>query len=166
MLLFSLKSSAQSTGIMATLNASGHHVRSDSGSVTYSIGQVFYTYVGEPVFQVAQGILHSEGFQEPEENSSAPEDRDISEDTETPEMEVLIYPNPTTDFITIATKSVAFENQINSYQLFNYQGKLLMQQNLSSIDTKIHLNHLSASMYIMRIFVNETLYKTFKILKK
>lgn len=65
MLLFSFKGICQNTlvsnnNIMGTINASGNNAISSSGTVTYSIGQVFYTYIGESVYNVAQGIQHVE----------------------------------------------------------------------------------------------------------
>ena len=61
MLLFSFKGNCQNTlNIMGTINASGSNASGSSGTVTYSIGQVFYTYIGESVYNVAQGIQHEE----------------------------------------------------------------------------------------------------------
>jgi hypothetical protein len=65
MLLFSFKVIGQTTlvstnNIMGTINASGSNAIGSSGTVTYSIGQVFYTYIGESVYNVAQGIQHEE----------------------------------------------------------------------------------------------------------
>ena len=63
MLLFSFKGISQNTTvsnniIMETINASGADATGSSGTVTYSIGQVFYTYIGQTVYNVAQGIQH------------------------------------------------------------------------------------------------------------
>lgn len=65
MLLFSFEGIGQTTlvatnNIMGTINASGSNAIGSSGTVTYSIGQVFYTYIGESVYNVAQGIQHEE----------------------------------------------------------------------------------------------------------
>lgn len=46
--------------IMATINATGNNATGSSGTVSYSIGQVFYTYIGESVYNVAQGIQHEQ----------------------------------------------------------------------------------------------------------
>jgi trimeric autotransporter adhesin len=46
--------------IMETINTAGSNSTGSSGSVTYSIGQVFYTYIGESVYNVAQGIQHEQ----------------------------------------------------------------------------------------------------------
>lgn len=64
-LLFSFTSNSQNTSvstknIMETINASGSNASGSSGSATYSIGQVFYTYISESVYNVAQGIQHKQ----------------------------------------------------------------------------------------------------------
>ena len=61
MLFFSFKGISQNTqtntnNIMETINTSGANATGSSGTVTYSIGQVFYTYIGQSVYNVAQGI--------------------------------------------------------------------------------------------------------------
>ncbi|MBP0903707.1 T9SS type A sorting domain-containing protein [Mariniflexile gromovii] len=156
---------------MASINSSGGTATGNSGSVSYSIGQVVYTYVNDTGYSIEQGIQHAEIPQDDtEEENNLPEDIDGEGEAdiipETPEVHVLIYPNPTTDYVNVATEGLLFENQNNFYRLFNYQGQLLMEKNISEDTTKIHLDHLSASMYILRVFVNNSLYKTFKILKK
>jgi hypothetical protein len=61
MLLFSFKGISQNTqNIMGTIITSGSDAVGSSGTVTYSIGQVFYTYIGQSVYNVAQGIQHEE----------------------------------------------------------------------------------------------------------
>jgi hypothetical protein len=62
-LLFSFKVISQNTlgntnYVMESINASGNNATGSSGSVSYSLGQVFYTYIGESVYDVAQGIQH------------------------------------------------------------------------------------------------------------
>ena len=169
MIFFSFEGMAQTTPLMESFNSSGGTVTGSSGSISYSIGQVVYTYIED---HVEQGIQHgelSQNIEEDEENNK-PEDIDSVVEAEiipeSPEINVLIYPNPTTDFINLATNGLLFENENNSYQLFNYQGKLLMQNSISQDNTTIHLDHLSTSIYILHVYVNYTLYKTFKILKK
>jgi len=61
MLLFSFKSFSQiNNDIMGTIIASGTNSSSSSGIVTYSIGQVFYTYIGKTGYNVTQGIQQVE----------------------------------------------------------------------------------------------------------
>ncbi len=64
-LLFSFNIYSQNTlggnsTIMESINASGNNASGSSGSVSYSIGQVFYTYIGQSEYNVEQGIQHNE----------------------------------------------------------------------------------------------------------
>lgn len=159
MLFFSFKGVSQNTqtitnNIMGTINASGTDASGSSGTVAYSIGQVFYTYIGFSVYNVAQGIQH-----EVANNSLAKPEVSIE-----PKTELFIFPNPTTDFVNI--KMEGYENESKSYQLYDFQGRLLKQDVINQNETQISLYNLSSSVYILQVYLNNKILKTFKILKK
>lgn len=141
---------------MGTINASGNDATGTSGTVTYSIGQLFYTYIGLSVYNVAQGIQH-------EESSKS---LSTTENTVEPKIEIFIFPNPTTDFVTLNTEGLEYENEPQSYQLYDLQGRLLIQNTIKQTETQINLNNLNASVYVLRVYANNKVLKTFKILKK
>lgn len=143
------------TDIMETIITSGSNATSSSGSVTYSIGQVFYTYMGESVYTVAQGVQQ----QETDENLGTPE-------VENPKTEIFVYPNPTTDFVNINTEGFELDNRQQSYRLYDIQGRLLQQNKIEQTQTQVSLNNLSSSLYLLVIYVDNKLLQTFKILKK
>ena len=160
MLLFSFKGISQSNqgnsnNIMGTINATGSSATGSSGSVTYSIGQVFYTYIGVSVYNVAQGIQQEEISQT----------LDTKENSIEPNLEIVVFPNPTTDYVNINMTGSEFDNGPNSYQLFDLQGRLLKQNKIDQNETQINLNDLNASLYILRVYANNKVLKTFKILK-
>jgi len=160
-LLFSIRGISQNTqpstnNIMETINASGTDATGSSGTVTYSIGQLFYTYIGLSVYNVAQGVQHGE--------SSV--FLSTAENTVESKMEMLIFPNPTTDFVTLHMEALEYENGPQSYQLYDLQGRLLLQNTIKKTETQINLNNLNASVYILRVYANNKVLKTFKILKK
>jgi hypothetical protein len=161
MLFFSFKGISQNTqtntnNIMETINASGANATGSSGTVTYSIGQVFYTYIGQSVYNVAQGIQH----EELEKTLTTPEN------SIEPKTEIFIFPNPTTDFVTINMEGSEFENGLKSYQLYDIQGRILKQNTINQTETQINLTNLSSSIYILQVYANNKVLKTFKILKK
>jgi hypothetical protein len=161
MLFFSLNCISQNTQestntIMGTLNASGNNASGSSGSVTYSIGQVFYTYIGASVYNVAQGVQQQESSQS----------LTVPEPIETPSVEVLIYPNPTTDYVNINMTGYEFGSQQGSFKLYDYQGRLLKQNAINQAETQVDLNDLSSSIYILQVFADNQVLKTFKIVKK
>jgi hypothetical protein len=149
---------SQNTTHMETFNASGDDALGNSGSVSYSIGQVFFTYIGESVYNVAQGVQQS-NLTDNKENIDRPEDID------SPEVNVIVYPNPTTDFVNLSMKGLDLDNGQNVYHLFNYQGKLIEKSNINEVKTEIDLRHLSSSVYILQVFIKNKIFKTFKILK-
>lgn len=149
---------SQNTTNMETFNTSGEDALGSAGSVSYSIGQVFFTYIGESVYNVAQGVQHS-NLVDNEENIDTPEDID------SPEAKIVVYPNPTTDFVNLDMKNVDLANGQNVYQLYSYQGKLIQQHTIEDTNTEINLSHLSSSIYLLQVFVNNKILKTFKILK-
>lgn len=161
MLLFSLNLLSQNiqsiaNDTMETFNASGEDASGDFGSVTYSIGQVFYTQIGESNFNVAQGIQQGEFNQ-----TLAVEENSVE-----PKAEIFIFPNPTTDFVIVNIEGNEFENGPRSYQLYDFQGRLIKQNIINENETKIDLNDLSSSLYLLNVYANNKILKTFKIIKK
>ena len=161
MLFFSFKGISQNTqtntnNIMETINTSGADATGSSGTVTYSIGQVFYTYIGQSVYNVARGIQH----EELEKTLTTPENN------VEPKTEIFIFPNPTTDYVTINMEGLEVENGPRSYQLYDIQGRILKQNTINQSETQINLTDLSSSIYILQVYLNNKVLKTFKILKK
>ena len=159
-LFFSFKGISQTTSattdnIMETIVATGNEATGSSGTVTYSIGQVFYTYIGETVYNVAQGIQHQE----------IKETLGTEENIE-PNAEVIIFPNPAADFVTINLKGFDIEAEAQSYQFYDMQGRLLKQDTITQTETQINLNGLTPSVYLLRVNIDNKFSKTFKILKK
>lgn len=158
MLFFSVKGISQtsSTDIMETIIPSGSNATGNSGSVTYSIGQVFYTYIGDDsVYNVAQGVQH----QEAEATLGEPE-------VIVPTTEILVYPNPTTDYVNLKMTGTELESAQRSYKLYDIQGRVLRQNTITDTETQVSLSNLSTSIYLLTVYVDNKLLKTFKILKK
>lgn len=160
MLFFSFKGISQNTqvnanNIMGTINSSGNDATGSSGTVAYSIGQVFYTYIGVSVYNVAQGIQHEE----------KKETLDTIEEVK-PKIDISVYPNPTTDFVNINIEGFELGNELGTYQLYDFQGRLLKQNTIEENETQVSLNNLRSSIYILRVYVDKKVLKTFKIIKK
>jgi len=160
-LLFSLKvfgqnSAVKNIDIMETIISSGTDATGSSGTVSYSVGQVFYTYIGsQSVYNIAQGIQHQETIEKLAlvENIVA-------------KAEAFIFPNPTADFVNVNIKGIDLTAGQKSYQLYDLQGRLIKQNTINDIQSQISLNHLSPSIYILRIYVDNKVLNTFKIIKQ
>lgn len=156
LLFFPFKGTSQNANdVMETIVTSGSNASGTSGTVTYSIGQVFYTYIGESIYTVAQGIQH----QETEKNLETPE-------IEAPATELFVFPNPTTDYVTLRVKVAELQNGERYYKLYDIQGKLLKQSSFDETETQISLSNLSTSIYILTVYIDNQVLKTFKIFKK
>ncbi|WP_205727641.1 T9SS type A sorting domain-containing protein [Flavobacterium crocinum] len=143
-----------SNEIMETIIPSGSSATGSSGTVTYSIGQVFYTYIGvESVYNVAQGIQH----QEKDSSLDTP-------DIEKPTTQIVAFPNPTIDYVNISMTGLELEGQ-KSYKLYDIQGRLLKQNVINQTEAQVSFNYLSPSIYILVVYNNSQILKSFKIIK-
>lgn len=156
LLFFSLKSYSQTTNnIMQTIISTGYDASGGSGTVAYSIGQICYTEIGGSTYKVEQGIQH----QFKDGNLGIPE---VPND---PKTEIVLFPNPTRDFVNVKMNESAFTNEKRSYQLYDIQGRLIKQNTINEAETQINLTGLSSSVYLLKVNVNNKPLKTFKILK-
>ena len=161
LLFTTLYVNGQNNDFMYSINATGADLSGNDGSFNYSIGQVFYSNIEADSHSITQGIRQNHLEELPNN-----EDIDVPIEPVTPQVDVLIYPNPTTDYVTLAAEGINLNSQLNSYQLYNYQGKLLKQNLIKQTHTTIDLTNMSASIYLVQVFIKEKLFKTIKIVKK
>ena len=136
-----------------TIPASGGNVSGGGGTVSYSVGQVVYTTNIGSNGSVAQGV------QQPFEISvvtSIEEAKGIS-------LEIVLYPNPATDFIMLKIENCEIENL--SYQLFDINGNLLLSNKVEGNETNIAMSNLVSATYFLKVTDNKKVIKTFKIIK-
>jgi len=136
-----------------SINTLGGEAFGIGGSVSYSIGQVSYqTHIN------TSGSV-SEGVQQPYEISVITS----IEDTESINLFVVAYPNPTKDYLTIEVEN--FELSSLTFQLFDSKGKLLKGDNIGGNRTIIDMSHRVSTIYFLRILQRNNQIKTFKIIK-
>ena len=142
-------------GIQAqeTLPASGGNASGSGGSVSYTVGQVFYSSNSATNGTVTQGV------QQPFEISEITGLEEVQEIN----LTVSAYPNPTTDYLTLSIDEFDISNL--SYQLYDMQGKLLQLEKISENQTSIVMNNLVPATYFVKVMRGNTEVKTFKIIK-
>jgi hypothetical protein len=132
----------------------GADVAGTGGTVSYSVGQVFFqTYTG------TNGSV-TEGVQQPYEISvlsSVKEAIGIS-------LTCSAYPNPTADYLTLKVENYAFDNL--RYQLFDMQGKLLESKIITSDQTNIPMNAFAPATYLLKVIHPNNEITTFSIIKR
>ena len=137
-----------------TVSASGGNATGTTGSMSYTVGQVFYSSVTGTNSKVAEGV------QQPYDIFRVTSSRENMGLSET----VSVYPNPTTEHMFIKFKTPI--NKGLSYQLFNTQGQLLTGKTINSSQTIISMDSYVPSIYYIKIFQNHKEVTSFKIIKK
>jgi hypothetical protein len=131
---------------------SGGDATGTGGKVSYSIGQIAYTYASGSNGSVSQGV------QQPFEISTLGTD-----EFPTITLEMNVYPNPTTSNVTLKIGDFSTENL--SFQLFDIAGKQIYESEISTSETSIIMENLTASIYFLNIIDANKTIKTFKIIK-
>ena len=131
--------------------AAGNRAQSAAGSVSYSVGQIFY----EPQ-QSATGKVNP-GVQQPYEIFT------LATTENTVKSTITVYPNPVKDFLIVDFNSEKLER--SRFQLFDATGKIITQGELKNVKTEISASTLSAGMYILSITNAGKTLKSFKIIK-
>ena len=80
-------------------------------------------------------------------------------------IEIVTYPNPVLDKLNITIKG--YHNQLAWCELYDSQGRLLMQKNIKQNKTELSMLRLPDAQYILRVFVQrQGGYQSFTLLKK
>jgi hypothetical protein len=147
-LIYATTAKAQNAVPAAGGNASGK-----GGTQSYSVGQIVYT-----TDNGANGIT-SKGVQQPFEISVVTGIKQFSDIS----LEGVVYPNPTTDFVKL--KIEKYEDENLSYQLFDNNGKLLLNNKIEGAETYIQMENLISATYFLKITDKNKEIKIFKIIK-
>ncbi len=132
--------------------ATGGNGGNSFGSVSYTIGQIDYV----SIYGTSGNI--SEGVQQPYESFIL-----FAEKTE--DMFFSIFPNPTTDYISIFTNGV-MDIGLN-YSIKSMDGKMLHhEEKMPEFGKRINLQNIPSGMYILQVnFQNGSKIKTIKFIK-
>lgn len=129
----------------------GNTAQSGSGSVSYSVGQIFY----EPQ-STATGKVNP-GVQQPYEIFA------LATNENAVKNNILVYPNPVKDFLIVDFNSEkVFKGR---YQLFDGTGRIINTGELKNLKTEINTTALSSGLYMLTISSDGKNVKTFKIIK-
>lgn len=134
--------------------ASGGEAESSGGSISYSIGQLFWH-----THEANNGSV-AEGVQQPFEISVVT----AVDETEGIQLKTMAYPNPAADFLTLEVKTL--DTACFQYQLFDINGKLLRNEKIKGYYTKIDMSSLMSGIYFLKVIQGNQSFKTFKIIKK
>lgn len=132
--------------------ATGGDATGSGGTVAFSVGQVVYTTNTDATGTVSQGVqqayeIFSVGIKETELNIS-----------------LSVFPNPATDNLTLQISD--YNNEKLSYQLFDIQGKLLTNVQITAQQTQINTVSLPPATYFINVVNQDNKQvQSFKIIK-
>ncbi len=136
--------------------AAGGNAGGSGGSVSYSIGQLFYKINPGTDGSVAEGV------QQPYEISVV---TGIQEATGI-NLVVSAFPIPAADFLILRVEDYDFEDL--DYLLYDVSGRLLMEGKVTSSETTIYMTNLVPAVYFLKVLQIRPSYlevKTFRIIK-
>jgi hypothetical protein len=144
------------TGLNAqeAITAAGGNASGSEGSVSYSVGQVVYITNTGTNGSVAGGV------QQPFEISVVTEIKEANDIT----LQCSVYPNPTTDFLTLKVENFSFLTL--TFQLYDVNGKLLENKEITVNETSIAMSNLAPATYFLAVYEGNREVKKFKIIKK
>lgn len=135
------------------VTVSGGEANGNSGSVSYSIGQTFYSA------NVGSNGQVSEGVQQPYEIYDVTEVQSVISGA----ISLSAFPNPTSDFLTLRIDGDYIDGL--SCAMFDISGKEIMQQRITSSQTSLDVQQLPPATYFVRVTKGKNEVKTFKIVK-
>jgi len=150
-LIIALSIFSSKSGIAQEVIAStGIYIETSSLTMDYTVGEIFVSTFSNSTNKLQQG------FHQPSLS--------LTTSYQNPSFDYMIsaYPNPTTDYLTVECSSL---NKAY-YLLFDIQGKLIEQNNITNHQTKIDVQELISSTYILKILDSKNHIKTFKIVKQ
>jgi hypothetical protein len=143
------------TGLYAqeTISATGGDATGTGGSVSFTVGQTFYTTDAGTNASVAQGV------QQPFEISVVTG----IEEAKGINLVCSAYPNPTTNLLTLKVDGYKTDNL--NYLLFDLNGKSLENKKVTGNETSISMEKFQPGTYFLKVTDKNKEIKTLKIIK-
>lgn len=133
--------------------SSGGDASGNNGSVSYTIGQVDYQYRTGSNGNLTEGV--QQVLVEPT----------TSVDENQTNIVLNAYPNPAFDHVIIETSASSGFEDVN-YRMFDKQGRLVKEGNVSSSQTKVNVTGLVTGEYFLKVTKQDKLIQSFKIVKQ
>ena len=135
----------------------GQQALVSSGSLANVSGVQLSWSIGETVVETLDGggATLTQGFQQSNIFISAISEKEVSN--------YRVFPNPIKNQFTIELMSGENEGNVKAF-LFNLEGRLIKEVQLSSLSTVVYTDNLSSGSYLLQI-TTKNKNKTFKIIK-
>lgn len=144
-------SQSYSTQVIAS---SGDEFKSSDILLTWTIGETITETITNNNFTLTQGFNQTKII--------------ITSIDHLPDLKFSIsaYPNPTSEFVYLKIESENENIKNLQYQVINSKGSTILRKLISSNLVEIDFHNFSNGIYLLVVFDNRTILKTFKILKQ
>ncbi len=135
------------------IHTSGGNASGTGGSVSYSVGQVFYSH------QTGSNGSLNQGVQQPYEL--------VVTEVKNPvfaQIKCEVFPNPTVKELNLRISGEKLEN--GKWKLIDLRGVTVLQGELSNAETLIPMANQPMAAYTLQVLSEEKLVKTFKVIKQ
>ena len=143
------------TGIVSygqtSVVASGGSVSNNSGSISYSIGQVANQSTSNTSGSVSQGVQH------------AFEISTLSLEENKFNFTLNAFPNPTTENLNLRVGN--YKQEKLAYKLIDLEGKVISEASMLSEETTIDMKQLPVATYFVEVHNEGKKVHVFKIIK-
>jgi hypothetical protein len=126
---------------------SGKNIENTSGSMSYTIGDVFYT-------KNIRGISINEGMQQ---------SYIINEIASKSKLRVSLYPNPTNNLVYFKVENLNYKYL--SFKLYDISGRMITSGRILNEQSVLSLQNFPNNIFIVKVFRGELEEQSFKILK-
>jgi hypothetical protein len=134
-----------------SVNSTGGDVSNSHGSLSYSIGQVFYQNKSDKTGVINQGVQQTYFI-----FSLRLEDNQFN-------LSLSAYPNPTAENLNLRVAN--FNNELLTYNLLDAEGKLLLQGVIRQQETFLEMKSLPSASYFLEVHHGLKKVQSFKIIK-
>jgi len=124
----------------------------NSGSVSYSVGQLNYLSAENSASLVV------EGMQQPQPTGTEGIAEALGKD-----IDITAVPNPTTGYVYLSITEESLQHF--QYQVTDMGGRRLLYGQAEAVKTALDLSSLSAGTYLLSVWHSGRLIKRFKIIK-
>jgi len=133
-----------------SLNTAGGDFKSETVTLSYSIGQVFYQTDNliEGV-QLPYNIFEYDGI----------------DDIEGIFLKISAFPNPTSDNLELRIETLDFDYQNAIYQITDMNGRLIKSDKILDFQTIVSMEKYQKGIYFLEVKTKNNVLKTFKIVK-
>ena len=150
--LISLSISAQENTVTAGGDAAGN-----GGSVSFTVGQVYYH-----THESASGSV-AEGVQQPYEIYVITSVEDVTDIS----LSMKAFPNPVANRLQLGVdEMVDFSLTGYHFRLLDSQGRTLQSDRIVNHHTEIDMSQLPPAVYFVRVMDSRRELKTFKVMKR